>query len=191
MLFDQDKIILDLCGGTGSWSKPYAEAGYDVRIITLPENNVIEYIPPNNVYGILAAPPCIMFSLARTTAKTPRDFMSALPPVDACVRIAWVKKPTFFALENPVGLLSKWLGRPKYIFNPFNFGESYSKKTALWGWFNKPRKIYNKKEAVMTKDEIYRCSINNRILPKGMGSLADKRAITPSGFARAFFEANR
>lgn len=26
-------IILDLCGGTGSWSKPYAEAGYDVRII--------------------------------------------------------------------------------------------------------------------------------------------------------------
>lgn len=22
------KIILDLCGGTGSWSKPYKEAGY-------------------------------------------------------------------------------------------------------------------------------------------------------------------
>lgn len=25
------KIILDLCDGTGSWSKPYKEAGYDVR----------------------------------------------------------------------------------------------------------------------------------------------------------------
>lgn len=25
------KIILDLCGGTGSWSKPYRDAGYDVR----------------------------------------------------------------------------------------------------------------------------------------------------------------
>lgn len=23
------KIILDLCGGTGSWSRPYREAGYD------------------------------------------------------------------------------------------------------------------------------------------------------------------
>ena len=27
---NEDKIILDLCGGTGSWSKPYKEAGYDV-----------------------------------------------------------------------------------------------------------------------------------------------------------------
>ena len=32
-LFNNDKIILDLCGGTGSWSKPYKENGYDVRVI--------------------------------------------------------------------------------------------------------------------------------------------------------------
>ena len=30
-IFNEDKIILDLCGGTGSWSKPYKENGYDVR----------------------------------------------------------------------------------------------------------------------------------------------------------------
>lgn len=40
------KIILDLCGGTGSWSKPYKEAGYDVRLITLPEYDVLSYEPP-------------------------------------------------------------------------------------------------------------------------------------------------
>lgn len=28
-----NKIILDLCGGTGSWSRPWALNGYDVRII--------------------------------------------------------------------------------------------------------------------------------------------------------------
>lgn len=38
------RIILDLCGGTGSWSKPYQEAGYDVRIITLPDYDVRTYI---------------------------------------------------------------------------------------------------------------------------------------------------
>ena len=27
------RVILDLCGGTGSWSKFYREAGYDVRVI--------------------------------------------------------------------------------------------------------------------------------------------------------------
>lgn len=43
------RIILDLCGGTGSWSKPYQEAEYDVRIITLPDYDVRTYIPPENV----------------------------------------------------------------------------------------------------------------------------------------------
>ena len=45
------KIILDLCGGTGSWSKPYKENGYDVRVITLPEHDVRTFEPPKNVYG--------------------------------------------------------------------------------------------------------------------------------------------
>jgi len=36
------KIILDLCGGTGAWSAPYKEAGYDVRVITLPEYDLRE-----------------------------------------------------------------------------------------------------------------------------------------------------
>ena len=35
------KIILDLCGGTGSWSAPYKENGYDVRVITLPEYDLL------------------------------------------------------------------------------------------------------------------------------------------------------
>lgn len=54
---NSDKIILDLCGGTGSWSRYYKAAGYDVRVITLPEYDVLTYVPPDNVYGILAAPP--------------------------------------------------------------------------------------------------------------------------------------
>ena len=37
---NNNKIILDLCGGTGSWSKPYKDAGYDVRVITLPEYDI-------------------------------------------------------------------------------------------------------------------------------------------------------
>ena len=37
------KIILDLCGGTGAWSKPYSSrGGYDVRIFTLPHYDVFK-----------------------------------------------------------------------------------------------------------------------------------------------------
>ena len=71
---NKDKIILDLCGGTGAWSKPYKDAGYDVRVITLPEGDVKGYysllkcgqLCLGNIYGILAAPPCGQFSFAKT-----------------------------------------------------------------------------------------------------------------------------
>jgi hypothetical protein len=83
------KIILDLCGGTGAWGKPYEDAGYIVINVTLPFYDLLktviegEYIifqggtkdPLKvriiDIYGILAAPICTMFSKARTTAKTP------------------------------------------------------------------------------------------------------------------------
>lgn len=38
------KLILDLCGGTGSWSKPYRDNGYDVRVITLPRYNLFDTV---------------------------------------------------------------------------------------------------------------------------------------------------
>lgn len=112
------KIILDLCGGTGSWSKPYKDNGYDVRIITLPDNDVRNYEPPKNVYGILAAPPCDQFSFAKTTGKA-RDLKDAWSIVRACLDIIakcnhitnpYAKTTTlkFWCLENPHGLLKRF-----------------------------------------------------------------------------------
>lgn len=145
------KIILDLCGGTGSWSRPYLEAGYDVRNITLPDYDVRTYQPPDNVYGILAAPPCTMFSFARTKAHKPRDLKAGMECVRACLNIIWsfmeirqeTEKKTlplkFWALENPNGMLKYFLGKPAFQFNPYDFGDQYQKHTCLWGWFNEPQ----------------------------------------------------
>jgi hypothetical protein len=193
------KIILDLCGGTGSWSKPYKEAGYDVRVITLPGYDVLNYEPPENVYGILAAPTCTMFSLARTTAKTPRNFDEGMELVEACLRIIWQCRKSgslrFWALENPMGLLRQFLGRPPHTFNPVDYGDRHTKKTDLWGYYNEPRK----KPIKLTDEEIRRMSINNRVLPElpadyvlpqGFSRQAARRSMTPPNFAKAFMEAN-
>lgn len=191
-----NKIILDLCGGTGAWSKPYKDAGYDVRNITLPEYDVRTYIPPDNVYGILAAPPCTMFSRARTTAKTPRDFRGAMEIVYACLRIIWEVQYNnhfglkFWVLENSAGHLRRFLGKPALKFQPYEFGEHYSKETWLWGMFNEPQK----RPIRLTAEEIRNSKVNTRPLPKIQGlklTIRDRRAITPSGFAQAFFEANK
>ncbi len=187
----ESKIILDLCGGSGAWSKPYLDAGYDVRLVTQPDNDVRSYQPPENVYGILAAPPCTMFSLARTRAKTPRDLRQGMETVEACLKIIWAVRCRqflkFWALENPRGFLRQLIGRPSYTFKPCEFGDNTSKVTDLWGYFNEPKKL--KKPAIVSKG-CHRASMyfDN----PGMGiNRADARAITPVCFAKAFFEANK
>lgn len=196
-----NKIILDLCGGTGSWSKPYKDAGYDVRVITLPEYDVFTYEPPREVvYGILAAPTCTMFSLARTTAKTPRDFAEGMKLVQRCLDIIWKCRVNgelkFWALENPQGFLRQFLGKPYMTFDPSDYGDSYTKKTDLWGYFNKPKT--NKRE--LTADEIERCRVNKRVLPElpenyvlpdGWNKGAARRSMTSEYFAQAFYESNK
>lgn len=206
-----NKMILDLCGGTGAWSKPYEEAGYKVLNITLPCFNVLEMdiiednimfshllnddffiVKISDVYGILAAPVCTMFSLARTTAKTPRDFRKGMELVIACLNIIWKcrynHKLAFWCLENPRGYLRQFLGKPIFTFDPCDFGDPYTKKTDLWGYFNIPKK----RPIKLNQEQIDRCKINNRELPIMTSSTqADRRAITPAGFAKAFYEANK
>lgn len=177
---NEDKIILDLCGGTGAWSKPYADAGYDVRVITLPEHDVRLYQPPDNVHGILAAPPCTMFASSGARWKrTDEQMIDALSIVDACLRIIWKCEPEWWALENPVGKLVRWLGKPVMYFNPCDYGDPYTKKTCLWGVFYFPDKNPVEPEK---KNRIHRMPPSSE--------RAKLRSITPPGFSRAFFEAN-
>jgi site-specific DNA-cytosine methylase len=187
----KDKIILDLCGGTGAWSKPYKDAGYDVRVITLPEFDVRRnFIPPKNVYGILAAPPCTYFAVSGNRwPRTHENYLEALSIVDACLRIIFIAKPKFWALENPVGTLHRWIGKPVMYFNPCDYGDAYTKKTCLWGEFNKPIKTPIKPVFVIRGGKKY-----SPIAARTGGRSAktkEVRSITPQGFANAFFKANQ
>jgi hypothetical protein len=189
----QDKIILDLCGGTGSWSKPYKDAGYDVRLVTLPDSDVRNYEPPANVHGILAAPPCTMFSLARRTAKTPPDFDGAMEVVGACLKIIWKCRAEgslqWWVLENPRGLLRQFIGKPGYTFTPWWFGDESKKHTDLWGYFQEPRKL---KDAVMPdyNRKVWGTAKHPFAVSTQTLTRTEIRAITPAGFAKAFMRAN-
>lgn len=238
---NKDKIILDLCGGTGAWAKPYVDNEYDVRTLTLPDYDVeeivgfmngrmhfstdnpksdryfeiIDLIKNNQIYGILAAPPCTMFSIARNdkTAKLPRDLKKGMDTVMACLTIiheclytpyrVTENKLKFWALENPAsGYLDRFLGTPLYVFDPSDYGDNHSKKTALWGMFYPPEKT--------TKGEVKKGDANNyvksveryfdekkHLIPEGyrektgLSMRTVVRSITPQGFAEAFYKANK
>jgi hypothetical protein len=185
-LDNSNKIILDLCGGTGSWSRPYKEAGYDVRIVTLPHGDTRLFkAPVEKIHGILAAPPCTHFSGSGARwwkGKGDAALLEGLSVTDACMRIVAVCKPVFWALENPVGRLRHYLGDPALIFNPCDYGDPYTKKTLLWGCFNHPAK--NPVEPT-DGSKLWRMYGGTSDHTKEM------RSITPAGFAQAFYEANK
>tara|TARA_Y100001951_G_scaffold97613_1_gene97493 strand:- start:464 stop:1153 length:690 start_codon:yes stop_codon:yes gene_type:complete len=225
-LFNNDKIILDLCGGTGSWSKPYKENGYDVRVIDLQEwledelcygcgdgsgvfkkhcgcldNGDIRLFkkPNEQIYGILSAPPCTHFSVSGAWCwekKGKEPLLEGLSVVDACLRIVLITKPKFWVLENPVGRLKHYIGNPKCTFQPYQYGDAYSKRTCLWGDFNmpKPTDIVEPEmvEYTTKKGETKRMSkVNWESFKLPKNERARLRSMTPSGFAQAFYESNK
>jgi len=179
-------IILDLCGGTGAWSQPYRDAGYDVQVVdplaSGGDVRLFEY-PVDPVVGVLAAPPCTHFagSGARWwVGKGTPALLEGLAVVDACLRIIMVVGPTWWVLENPVGRLRRYLGPPVMSFDPCDYGDPYTKRTQLWGVFNEP------KQTPVPATE----GSKMHLVPPGPDRMSIRSA-TPPGFARAFFEANQ
>lgn len=94
--------------------------------------------------------------------------------------------------ENCQAMLAD-LARLKTL-DPWEFGDGYQKRTALWGNFNFPVKNpvpMTAKAKAKTKKFDYLKS--NEIHPEEFGKMdrQARRAITPQGFAQAFFKANQ
>lgn len=197
---NKDKIILHLCCSEfGSDTKDYRDAGYDVRMIDK-NIDVKTYKPPKNVYGIIANPPCTMFSIARSAhSKIPRDLRQGMELVLACLKIIWECQydlegtsltPTlkFWALENPAtGLLRYFLGKPAFVYNPWEYGEDFSKKTALWGNFNLPIRplMYSPITPGRSKSDII-----TPMTERDRERRTDLRSMASPKFTKMFFLAN-
>lgn len=222
---NSDKIILDLCGGTGAWGDPYRRAGYVVDNMTLPRVDILEiekmflYIRnierehDAKVYGILAAPPCTEFSKAAWNKKrVDRNFKNGMNTVKACLKIIWEIQIAgaplkFWALENPMGYLYNFLGKPAFYFQPWQFGEQgflATKRTAIWGYFKEPKRtIYKRNIPFISPHTSKRDELKEITIPifekfqrkkenkEWYSANTSERAITPPGFAQAFFETNQ
>ena len=173
------RTILDLCGGTGAWSRPYAKAGYNVQIVTLPDSDVRTFTPPRRVHGILAAPPCEQFSIAK--GSLPREFDKGMEVVTACLRIIWWCRIhsglQWWALENPRGFLRQFLGKPHATVRYWQYGDGLDKPTDLWGYYDLPKARYTQPPGLI---KLMRSTTNDKEL----------RSTTPPCFAEAFFKAN-
>lgn len=130
--------------------------------------------------------------------------------VNHCWRIIKEASPYFYVMENPYnGRLKEVLGNPQYVYQPWEFGSPWTKKTALWGNFKHPEKVYKNWVDVPKIPELYirpgrskpglvylhKSAIN--LIPEfqlakdSIKCDADLRSMCSQGFAKAFFDANR
>jgi len=189
------KTILSLCDYSGSWSKPYKEQGYNVVRIDLKRGQDVRLLEfPGEVYGVLAAPPCDHFASAGARwwkDKGNSALLEGLSVFDACARIVLFTNPKFWVFENPVGRLKDYIGQPQWIFDPCDYGDPYTKKTCLWGNFNSPPP---REKVGPIRAPSGHHSMDQWLRNQGFSlgkSRAALRSVTPEGFSRAFFNANR
>ncbi len=206
------KTILHLCADTGSDTKPYSDAGY--RIIRVGKQIGVENFDSlaiktlGKVYGIIANPVCTEFSTARSSGKA-RNPQKGMEMVRECQRIIKECNPVFWVIENPAtGRLKDFLGKPVMTYEPWHYGSPWTKRTALWGVFNIPPRIYHKWEDVPKIPGLYKRPGRGKpslafmhksayhLIPEFYGlpepqTDAEFRSICSQKFAKAFFEANR
>ena len=100
--------------------------------------------------------------------------------------------------------MRKYMGKPDFSLQPYQYGDGWTKKTDIWGSFNKPVPVYTWETC--PKLNLYIRPLRKRpsiaFLHKSAKALipqfadfdietdASLRAITPPGFAKAFFKAN-
>jgi hypothetical protein len=198
-------IILHLCANTGSDTKPYKDNGYEV-ILVGKDIGVENFIPPENVHGIIANPVCTEFSTARSNGKA-RNPEAGLFLVRECQRIIEQANPKWWVIENPAkGVLKDYLGKPTYEYEPWWYGSPWTKQTSLWGNFNIPPRRYWKWEDVPKLEGLYtrpgrgKPSIafmhknHVRFIPEfncfHPDSDMEFRSLCSQWFAQAFYEVN-
>lgn len=193
-------IVLSLCDRTGNMVAPWLAAGYECWIVDTQHEagehadgllvrvgaDVRTWLPPRREYAaVFAFPPCthLAVSGARWFAeKGIGALVEGLSIVEACRRICeWSDAP--WMLENPVSTISSYWRKPDYTFQPWQYGDAYFKKTCVWsgGGFVMPAAEHQHAPEGTT------AAIH--LMPPS-ADRADKRSVTPAGFAGAVFRAN-
>lgn len=147
---------LDLFAGLGGFSTAFVESPeWDVTTVDINHDfspdicaDVMELRPTDlsDPDVVLASPPCVDFSVAcivnkwahaeeRRPKHLPQkaDIAESVAIVFRTLWLVHELEPTFWYMENPQGMLRKWIGAPLGQVHYCQYGEDFKKPTDLWG----------------------------------------------------------
>jgi hypothetical protein len=139
--------LLELFAGTGSIGKAFREQGWEVVSLDIDPKSGADIISDILAWdyrsyekgffdAIWASPCCTHYSVARTTAKTPRDLLWADSLVQRTLEIILHLEPKVWGFENPASGLLKdrevVRGIPYKDISYCMYGYPYRKYTRIW-----------------------------------------------------------
>ncbi len=197
----QTKTVLSLFDHSGSWSRLYRDAGHNVIQIDIKLGIDIltwDYTSIKRADGVLIAVPCTDFTVSGAQYWAGKDAdgrtSNSVSLVKKSLEIVRYFQPDWWALENPVGRIDKLVPELQafgpWYFQPHWFGDAYTKKTGLWGTFNRDlkRNYVDPEFVIMSNGDKY-SPIHAKTGGKSERT-KELRSITPPGFAQAFYQAN-
>lgn len=81
---------------------------------------------------VIAHPPCTYLSASGLHWNTRKPGRAKLTEEAARFFLFFTKLTCQWAIENPIGCMSRLYRRPDQIIQPYNFGDDASKSTCLW-----------------------------------------------------------
>lgn len=192
-LGNYNRTIISLFDASGVMSAPWEEAGYNVirydiqngdDIHDFDAESLIERHGNDNVWAVIAQPPCTDFASSGAQWWAEKDAAGITEISNELVRQSMrtieLFRPPVWWLENPVGRIQKLnnLPDPLLSFDPWHFGDPWTKRTNYWGNFNNQLPQANVEPVEGSK------------VHKLSSSAKFERSLTPEGVAYAMFMAN-
>lgn len=193
------KIMISAFDKSTIMAQPWAAAGFECYCIDIQhprgetrDGNIIrvgadvrDWLPPTAGEIAFAAffPPCTDTAVSGAQwfqGKGLGALARAIENFKRAVDMATMMRCRFL-IENPVSTISSYWRKPDFIFHPNHYGDPYLKTTCLWvgGGFQMPER---------TPVEPVEGQKLWRLPPTE--DRADKRSVTPKGFAEAVFRKN-
>ena len=134
--------LLELFSGTGSVGKVAKELGFDVVSLDLKDANIntdilnwdYKQLNRNNFKIIWASPPCVEYSIAKTTGVRKIDYANSI--VKKTIEIINYFNPSVWFIENPqTGLLKHQEFMKDFDYFDLDYckyGFPYRKRTRIW-----------------------------------------------------------
>lgn len=188
-----NRTVISLFDASGVLAQPWVDAGYNVvtydlqsgaDISTFDAENLLDQHGNDEIWAILAQPPCTDFasSGARWWKEKDADGRTEASNelVRQVLRTVELFRPPVWVMENPVGRIKRLNALPntRLQFDPWHFGDDYTKRTLLWGKFDPslPTAMVD--------------PVQGSKMHKLSSSAKYERSLTPEGFSYAFFMAN-